>query len=74
MGKYSLREREAPGPDAANAWSAYAENHGIDIPKPIGVWEDAASKEGADSRRLVEQAGIRADLPDTGHLSVRREV
>ncbi|TCG06299.1 hypothetical protein BZM27_27445 [Paraburkholderia steynii] len=71
MGKYSLQEREIAEPDAANAWFAYAESHGIDIPKAISIWEDAATEEGAESRRLVGQAGIRIDLSETGHLSLR---
>lgn len=71
MGKYWLREREIPEPDAANAWFAYAESHGIDIPKAISIWEDAATEEGAESRRAVGQAGIRIDLSETGHLSLR---
>ncbi|AUT59718.1 hypothetical protein [Paraburkholderia terrae] len=71
MGKYSLQEREIAEPDAANAWFAYAESHGIDIPKAISIWEDAAMEEGAESRRLVGQAGIRIDLSETGHLSLR---
>jgi hypothetical protein len=73
MGKYFLREREIAEPDAANAWFAYAENHGIDIPKAISIWEDAATEEGAGSRRMVEQAGIRIDLSRTGHAGLRPE-
>ncbi|BCF97419.1 hypothetical protein PPGU19_019880 [Paraburkholderia sp. PGU19] len=69
MGKYLLREREIAEPDAANAWFAYAESHGIDIPRAISIWEDAAT--GAESRRLVGQADIRIDLSETGHLSLR---
>lgn len=71
MGKYLLREREIAEPDAANAWFAYAESHGIDIPKAISIWEDAATEEGAESRRLVGQAGIRIDLSEMGHVSLR---
>ncbi|MFP3555975.1 hypothetical protein SB861_35475 [Paraburkholderia sp. SIMBA_049] len=71
MGKYLLREREIAEPDAANAWFTYAESHSIDIPKAISIWEDAATEEGAESRRLVGQAGIRIDLSETGHLSLR---
>jgi hypothetical protein len=73
MGKYFLREREIAEPDAANAWFAYAESHSVDIPKAISIWEDAATQEGAASRRLVEQAGIRIDPSDTGHAAVRLE-
>ncbi|MEI5998567.1 hypothetical protein H3V53_15535 [Paraburkholderia bengalensis] len=73
MGKYFLREREIAEPDAANAWFAYAESHGVDIPKAISIWEDAATQEGAASRRLVEQAGIRIDPSDTGHAAIRPE-
>ncbi|WP_109478421.1 hypothetical protein [Paraburkholderia sp. C35] len=67
MGKYFLREREIAEPDAANAWFAYAESHGIDIPKAISIWEDAATEEGVESRRTVERAGIRLDLSEVGH-------
>ncbi|MEM5385678.1 hypothetical protein VSR68_19065 [Paraburkholderia phymatum] len=73
MGKYFLRDSEIAEPDAANAWFAYAESHGIDIPKAISIWEDAATEEGAGSRRLVEQAGIRIDVSETGHPSIRPE-
>ena len=71
MGKYFLREREIAEPDAANAWFAYVEGHGMDIPKAINIWEDAATEEGAESRRIVGQAGIRIDLSDTGHPGLR---
>jgi hypothetical protein len=71
MGKYWLREREIPEPDAANAWFAYAESHGIEIPKAISIWEDAATEEGAESRRVVGQANIRIDLSEMGHPSLR---
>ena len=74
MGKYSLQEREIAEPDAANAWFAYAESHGIDIPKAISIWEDAATEEGVESRRLVGQAGIRIELSETGRLSLRPQV
>ncbi|MBN3766886.1 hypothetical protein [Burkholderia sp. Ac-20365] len=73
MGKYFLREREIAEPDAANAWFAYAESHGIDIPKAISIWEDAPTEEGAESRRLVGQAGIRVELSETGHTGLRLE-
>ncbi|MEM5369528.1 hypothetical protein V4C53_26335 [Paraburkholderia azotifigens] len=73
MGKYFLREREIAEPDAANAWFAYAEGHGMDIPKAISIWEDAATNDGAESRRLVGQAGIRVDLSEAGHLGLRPE-
>ena len=73
MGKYFLREREIAEPDAANAWFAYAEGHGIDIPKAISIWEDAPTEQGAESRRLVAQAGIRIELPATGHAGLRPE-
>jgi hypothetical protein len=58
MGKYFLRDHELPVPEAANRWFAYAERHGIDISKAISIWEDAATEEGAESRRLVGAAGI----------------
>jgi hypothetical protein len=58
MGKYFLQNHELPEPDAANRWFAYAENHGIDIPKAISIWEDAATESGTESRRLVSAAGI----------------
>lgn len=73
MGKYLLREREIAEPDAANAWFAYAEGHGMDIPKAISIWEDAATEEGAESRRLVGQADIHIDLRETGHPGLRPE-
>jgi hypothetical protein len=63
MGKYFLQNHELPEPDAANKWFAYAESHGIDIPKAISIWEDAASEAGADSRRLVGAAGITIETP-----------
>jgi hypothetical protein len=52
-----------PEPDAANTWFAYAESHGIDIPKAISIWEDAATKEGEESRRVVSAAGITIETP-----------
>jgi hypothetical protein len=58
MGKYFLRSNELPEPDAAIAWFAYAERQGIDIPKAISIWEDAATESGAESRRKVGAAGI----------------
>lgn len=58
MGKYFLQNHELPEPDAANQWFAYAENHGIDIPKTISIWEDAATEDGANSRRIISAAGI----------------
>ncbi|HEY4352317.1 MAG TPA: hypothetical protein VGN31_13890 [Paraburkholderia sp.] len=48
-------------PDAANAWFSYAGDHGIDVPKAISIWQDASSEAGADSRRVVEDAGIRIE-------------
>lgn len=73
MGKYFLRDSEIAEPDAANEWFAYAESHGIEIPKAIGIWEDAATAEGAASRRVVEQAGIRIDVSEKGHPGLRPE-
>jgi hypothetical protein len=61
MGKYFLQNSEVPEPDAANNWFAYAESHGIDIPKAISIWEDAATESGAESRRIICSAGIRID-------------
>ena len=61
MGKYFLKNPELPVPDAANRWFAYAESHDIDIWKAISIWEDAATEEGAESRRLVSAAGIRVE-------------
>ncbi|CAE6783212.1 hypothetical protein [Paraburkholderia haematera] len=58
MGKYFLNNRELPEPDAANAWFAYAESHGIDIPKAISIWEDAATGSGVESHQQVSAAGI----------------
>lgn len=63
MGKYFLQSHELPEPDAANAWFAYAESHGIDISKAISIWEDAATESGTESRRLVSAAGIRVETP-----------
>jgi hypothetical protein len=63
MGKYFLQNHELPEPDAANTWFAYAECHGIDIPKAISIWEDAATKEGEESRRVVSAAGITIETP-----------
>jgi hypothetical protein len=63
MGKYFLQNRELPEPDAANRWFAYAESHGIDIPKAISIWEDAATESGTESRRLVSAAGITIETP-----------
>jgi hypothetical protein len=61
MGKYFLRGAEVDEPDAACAWFAYAGDQGIDVPKAISIWEDAATKDGADSRRVVSGAGIRIE-------------
>ncbi|CAG4891496.1 hypothetical protein [Paraburkholderia saeva] len=61
MGKYFMRDTEVPEPDAASKWFAYAGRHGIDIPKAISIWEDAATESGAESRRIVSSAGIRID-------------
>jgi hypothetical protein len=63
MGKYFLQNRELPEPDAANVWFEYAESHGIDIPKAISIWEDAATESGAESRRQVGAAGITIEPP-----------
>jgi len=63
MGKYFLQSHELPEPDAANKWFAYAESHGIDVPKAISIWEDAATVEGAESRRLIGAAGITIETP-----------
>lgn len=62
MGKYFLQDHELPEPDAANRWFEYAESHGIDIPKAIGIWEDAATEEGAEARRLLNAAGITVEM------------
>ena len=45
------------------AWFAYAESHGIDIPKAISIWEDAATESGTESRQLVRAAGISIETP-----------
>jgi hypothetical protein len=63
MGKYFLQNHELPEPDAATTWFAYAENHGIDIPKAISIWEDAATESGTASRQLVSAAGITIETP-----------
>ncbi|NIF51571.1 hypothetical protein [Burkholderia sp. Ax-1724] len=62
MGKYFLQNQELPEPDAANRWFAYAESHDIDIPRAIGIWEDAATAAGVESRRLVSAAGITIEI------------
>jgi hypothetical protein len=61
MGKYFFEQAEITEPDAANTWFAYAGNHGIEIPKAISIWEDAATESGAESRRVVRSAGITID-------------
>ena len=61
MGKYFLEQAEIAEPDAANTWFAYVGNHGIEIPKAISIWEDAATESGAESRRVVASAGITID-------------
>ncbi|HVE10679.1 MAG TPA: hypothetical protein VNE00_25720 [Paraburkholderia sp.] len=48
-------------PDAACAWFAYAGDQGIDVPRAISIWEDAATEDGTDSRRVVSRAGIRIE-------------
>jgi hypothetical protein len=63
MGKYFLQNHELPEPDAANTWFAYAESHGIDIPKAISIWEDAATESGSESRQMVSAAGITIETP-----------
>jgi hypothetical protein len=63
MGKYFLQNHELPEPDAANKWFAYAESHGIDIPKAISIWEDAATESGDASRKLISPAGITIETP-----------
>lgn len=63
MGKYFLQNHELPEPDAATRWFAYAESHGIDIPKAISIWEDAATGNGTESRWLVGAAGITIETP-----------
>jgi hypothetical protein len=62
MGKYFVQNAELPEPDAANKWFAYACSHGIDIPKAISIWEDAATETGAQSRQLVSKAGITIEM------------
>jgi hypothetical protein len=61
MNKYFLNGREVPETDAATVWFDEAERRGIDIARAISVWEAAASPDGDESRRLVEQAGIRIE-------------
>jgi hypothetical protein len=63
MGKYFLQNHELPEPDAAIAWFAYAESNGIDIPRAISIWEDAATESGTESRQLVRAAGISIETP-----------
>ena len=61
MNKYFLNGREVPETDAATVWFDQAERRGIDIARAISVWEAAASPDADESRRLVEQAGIRIE-------------
>jgi hypothetical protein len=63
MGKYFLHNRELPEQEAANRWFAFAEENGIDIPRAISIWEDAATEEGEQARRLVSAAGITLETP-----------
>jgi hypothetical protein len=62
MLRYFLDDREVTETDAATAWFDRAENRGIDVPKAIGIWEDASEATGEDSRRIVEQSGIRVEI------------
>ncbi|CAB3758151.1 hypothetical protein [Paraburkholderia solisilvae] len=61
MGKYFIRDTEVAEPDAASAWFTYADAHGIEVPKAISIWEDAATDEGSESRQRVGDAGIRIE-------------
>ncbi len=54
MLRYFLDNREMTETDAATAWFERAENHGFDVPKAIGVWEDAA--EGTAEARCTTEA------------------
>jgi hypothetical protein len=62
MLKYFLDDREVTETDAATAWFERAENHGIDVSKAIGIWEDASEATGENSRRIVGQSGIRVEF------------
>jgi hypothetical protein len=59
MDQYFLHDRSVPEPEASIAWFRYAERHGIDMPRAISLWEDAATPDGETSRQAVAQAGIR---------------
>lgn len=61
MGTYFVKDHAVPEPQAANQWFAYAGDHGIEISRAISIWEDAATDEGAESRGIVERAGIRIE-------------
>jgi hypothetical protein len=65
MDQYFLHERPIPEPEASTAWFAYAERHGIDVPRAISIWEDASTPEGEASRQTVAKAGIRV-VVDSG--------
>lgn len=65
MDQYFLHDRSVPEPEASTAWFDYAERHGIDVPRAISLWEDAATPDGETSRQAVAQAGIRI-LVDQG--------
>ena len=62
MGRYFLCDIEVTESDAALAWFSYAGDHDIDISEAIGIWDDAATQEGANSRDTVGLAGIRVEL------------
>jgi hypothetical protein len=62
MLRYFLDDREVMETDAATAWFDRAENHGIDAPRAISIWEDAAEATGEDSRRIAAQLGIRVEF------------
>jgi hypothetical protein len=62
MLRYFLDDREVMETDAATAWFDRAEHHGIDAPRAISIWEDAAEAAGEDSRRIVAQLGIRVEF------------
>ena len=62
MDQYFLDGRPISEADASTAWFDYAERNGIDVPRAISLWEDAATPEGEASRRAVSQAGIRVEV------------
>jgi hypothetical protein len=42
--------------------STARKTRGIDVPKAISIWEDAAERTGDASRRVFAQSGIRVEV------------